>query len=103
MNTSDDFYSFGNSNMFKLLYKTSTGGHRTESTKAMYIKGAGCLVQVTTQQGDNVSEALQFVPGVKIVEDMENGEVTGRHLEPYSPEELKAIISSMMPGYMHEY
>jgi hypothetical protein len=26
--------------------------------------GNGCLVQVTTQQGDNVAEALEFIPGV---------------------------------------
>jgi len=36
-----------------------------KSTKAMGVP-CGCLVQVTTQQGDNVSEALTFVDGVKI-------------------------------------
>jgi hypothetical protein len=48
-----------------------------KSTKAMPI-GNGCLVQVTTQQGDNVAEALQFVPKCLIVDD-ENG---GRKLVP---------------------
>jgi hypothetical protein len=43
-----------------------------KSTKAMQIDGVGCVVQVTTQQGDNVSEAVTFVPNVKIVSD-ENG------------------------------
>ncbi len=40
------------------------------------IAGVGCVVQVTTQQGDNVSEALTFVPGVKIAcigDDKANG------------------------------
>jgi hypothetical protein len=30
-------------------------------------------VQVTTQQGDNVAEALTFVPGVKIADDVNGG------------------------------
>jgi hypothetical protein len=103
MKTSNDAYSFGNSNIFKLLYETSTSRYWTESTRAMHIKGVGCLVKVTIQQDDNVSGVLQFVPGVKIVEDIENDKVVGRHLEAYSPEDLKAVISSMMPGDMHEF
>lgn len=40
-----------------------------KSTKAMEIESIGCVVQVTTQQGNNVAEALVFVPGVKIWKD----------------------------------
>ena len=40
-----------------------------KSTKAMEIVNRGCLVQVTTQQGDNVAEAVTFVPNVSIWED----------------------------------
>lgn len=36
-----------------------------KSTKALDLK-TGVLIQVTTQQGDNVAEALQFCPGVKL-------------------------------------
>lgn len=36
-----------------------------KSTKALDLK-TGVLIQVTTQQGQNVAEALQFCPGVKI-------------------------------------
>lgn len=43
-----------------------------KSTKAMEIEGVGCVVQVTTQQGDNVAEAVTFVPGVEIKID-DNG------------------------------
>ncbi len=39
-----------------------------KSTKAMDIIGAGCLVQVTTQQGDNIAEAVTFVPDVFVHE-----------------------------------
>lgn len=47
--------------------KASSGGQGwMKSTKVMEIEGAGCLVQVSTQQGSNVAEALQFVPGVKL-------------------------------------
>ena len=62
-----DIVIFGNGDTFQLICKASS---KTEgwmkSTKAMEISGVGCVIQVTTQQGDNVSEALTFIPGVKI-------------------------------------
>ena len=33
-----------------------------KSTKAMDIEGLGVLVQVSTQQGTEVAEALTFIP-----------------------------------------
>lgn len=64
-----DVVVFGNGDMFRLLSKASSVKEGwMKSTKACEIVGVGCLVQVTTQQGDNVAEALQFVPGVKIKE-----------------------------------
>ena len=63
----------GNPDMFQLLCKASSKAEGwMKSTKAMEIPGVGCLVQVTTQQGDQVAEAMEFVPGVMIIED-ENG------------------------------
>jgi len=51
-----------------------------KSTKAMEVPG-GCVVQVTTQQGDDVAEALTFVPGVNIIVSYdETGFVFGRYL-----------------------
>jgi nitrate reductase NapAB chaperone NapD len=49
-----------------------------KSTKALEVPNVGCVVQVTTQQGDSVAEALTFIPGVEIVDD-DNG---GRKLAP---------------------
>ena len=70
----EDLKVFGNGDMFQLLCKASSNReHWMKSTKAMEIPGVGCLVQVTTQQGDNVAEALCFVPRVKIVEDIDKG------------------------------
>ena len=43
-----------------------------KSTKAMQLGGIGVLVQVSTQQGGNVAEAITFVPGASICTD-ENG------------------------------
>ena len=43
-----------------------------KSAKAMEVDN-GCVVQVTTQQGDNVAEALVFVPGVGIAPDVNGG------------------------------
>ena len=64
-----DIKFWGNGDSFKLISKASSENEGwMKSTKAMQIDGVGCVVQVTTQQGDNVAEALTFVPGVKISE-----------------------------------
>lgn len=75
-----DLNVFGNGDTFKLICKASSAAEGwMKSTKAMEIPRVGCVVQVTTQQGDNIAEALTFVPGVKIVEI--NGDKTnGRKL-----------------------
>lgn len=76
-----DLKVVGNGDAFKLLCKVySQAEGWMKSTKAYEIQGVGCIVQVTTQQGSNVAEAVTFVPGVEIIED-ENG---GRKLYPIS-------------------
>ena len=73
-----DIVVVGNGDMFCLLCKASSQAEGwMKSTKAMEVPG-GCVVQVTTHQrnhdGTNsVAEALAFVPGVKIVGDVNNG------------------------------
>ena len=54
---------------FELLFKVSGPGG-TKSTKAMNT-GAGCIVQVTSQQRNKdgsyaIAEALTYVPGVSV-------------------------------------
>ena len=79
-----DIVVFGNGDMFKLLCKASSQEEGwMKSTKAMEVVG-GCVVQITTQQKNidltySVAEALTYVPGVKIAEDIEFG---GRKLVP---------------------
>lgn len=69
-----DLKVIGNGDMFQLLCKASSKAEGwLKSTKAMEIPGIGCLVQVTTQQGDQVAEALQFVPDVCVVDDSNGG------------------------------
>jgi len=69
-----DIKVFGDGDLFKLLCKASSEAEGwMKSTKAMEIPHVGCVVQVTTQQGSMVAEALTFVPGVKIFDDGENG------------------------------
>lgn len=69
-----DLKVFGNGDMFHLLCKASSEQEGwMKSTKAMEIPCVGCVVQVTTQQGHSVAEALCFVPGVKIINDSFNG------------------------------
>ncbi len=65
-----DVKVFGNGDTFRLLCKASSKAEGwMKSAKAMQIDGVGCVVQVTTQQGDHVAEALTFVPNVVIVDD----------------------------------
>lgn len=75
-----DLAVFGDGDTFKLICKASSKAEGwMKSTKAMQIDGVGCVVQVTTQQGDNVAEAITFVPNVKI-ELIEGDKVNGRKL-----------------------
>lgn len=76
-----DLNIFGNGDMFKLLSKASSKKEGwMKSTKAMFINGVGCIVQVTTQQGNNVAEAVCFVPGVCIGEEADEAGVKSRYL-----------------------
>lgn len=64
----------GNGDTFRLLCKASSKDQGwMKSAKAMEIPGVGCVVQVTTQQGQNVAEALVFVPNVRIEDDVNGG------------------------------
>ncbi|WP_296683957.1 hypothetical protein [Flavobacterium sp.] len=68
-----DISFWGDGDTFKLISKASSEKEGwMKSTKAMQIDRVGCLVQVTTQQGDHVAEALQFIPGVRIYEEITN-------------------------------
>lgn len=69
-----DIKFWGDGDTFKLVSKASSKQEGwMKSTKVMQIDNVGCVVQVTTQQGDNIAEALTFVPGVKIEEYMMDG------------------------------
>lgn len=88
-----DLEIWGTSDMWKLICKASSKDEKwMKSTKAMFI-GNGCLVQVTTQQGNNIAEAITFVPGVQILEKAsEGGKVHSRALIPI---ELDVFIGKM--------
>lgn len=79
-----DIKFWGNGDTFKLICKAHSESEKwMKSTKAMHIPGAGCVIQVTTQQGNNVAEALTFVAGVKIEESKDrDGNVISRKLVP---------------------
>jgi len=73
-----DIKIVGNGDTFKILCKASSETEGwMKSTKAMEVVG-GCLVQVTTQQRNPdgsyaLAEALTFVPGVRLIEDINGG------------------------------
>lgn len=58
-----DVEVFGNPELFQLVSKVSSASEKwMKSTKVCNLP-KGVLVQVTTQQGDNVAEALEYIPG----------------------------------------
>jgi len=92
-----DIEFWGNGDMFKLLSKASSKAEGwMKSTKAMEIPGLGCTVQVTTQQWDQIAEAVTFVPGV-FIHSIYNaeGKVTGRILmDSRTPAGLKFVTNT---------
>jgi hypothetical protein len=76
-----DIIFWGDGDTFKLISKASSIEEGwMKSTKAMQIDYVGCVIQVSTQQGDNVAEALTFVANVKIKDIIVDGVVVGRKL-----------------------
>ena len=87
-----DIVFWGNGDTFKLISKASSQNEGwMKSTKAMEIPGLGCVVQVTTQQGSNVAEAVTFVPNVKILETTNSDNVVV---------ERKLVPTELMEGYL---
>jgi len=77
-----DIKFWGDGDTFKLISKASSKSQGwMKSTKAMQIDNEGCVIQITTQQGDNVAEAAVWVPNVKIKENKdEDGNVCSREI-----------------------
>ena len=70
-NKVSDIEVFGNGDAWELLCKASSKKEGwMKSTKTMRVGGnqGGLLVQVSTQQGDNVAEAITFVPRAYIMD-----------------------------------
>ena len=65
-----DVQIIGNPDTFQLICKASSKEQGwMKSTKAMDVDGLGVVLQVSTQQGSNVAEALTFIPNAKILVD----------------------------------
>jgi hypothetical protein len=76
-----DIKFWGNGDMWKLISKASSKNEGwMKSTKALEIPNYGCLVQVSTQQGEHVAEAITLVPGITIKENIESDVVVSREL-----------------------
>lgn len=68
-NKVSDVETYGNPDLFVCISKASSkSGRWMKSTKVMEVPG-GCVLQVTTQQGDNIAEAVTFVPGTMLEKD----------------------------------
>lgn len=78
-NKVQDIEVFGDPGKWELLCKASSKSEGwMKSTKTMQLDN-GLLVQVSTQQGDNISEAITFIPRAKVVE-VKRGENTLRKI-----------------------
>ena len=61
-----DIQFYGDGDLFKCLSKAWSKEERwMKSTKAMNVPN-GVVIQVTTQQGERIAEALTFVPGCHV-------------------------------------
>ena len=83
-----DIEFWGDGDTFKLISKASSKAEGwMKSTKAMQVKGGGCVVQVTTQQKNpdgsySLAEAITFVPNSEIHEvKNDDGKVIARHIQ----------------------
>ena len=87
-----DVVFWGDGDTFKLISKASSESEGwMKSTKAMQC-GSDVVVQVTTQQGNNIAEALTFVPNVEIREIYSSDlkECIGR----------KLVMNGLMESYL---
>ena len=77
-----DLVTWGTGDLFKLISKASSQNEGwMKSTKVMEIPGIGAVIQVSTQQGDHVAEALQFIPNVRVIEKFDdNKKVVARKI-----------------------
>lgn len=83
-----DLKRWGDPDTWKLIAKASSDAESwMKSTKAMEISGVGVVIQVTTQQKDQVAEALTFVPFATIVDVLEDGKLVGRRIDMVTPED----------------
>jgi hypothetical protein len=91
-----DIVFWGDGDQWKLLGKASSKNEGwMKSSKAMSV-GSGCVLQVTTQQFNNVAEAVTFIPGVKIVDKLDaSGIVIGRSLEPLTESDIQKLVQSL--------
>jgi hypothetical protein len=63
-----DIKFFGDGDTWRLISKASSKQEGwMKSTKALEVPRLGVLVQVSTQQGDHVAEALAFIPQAMLV------------------------------------
>jgi len=64
---------------FVSIISPSTRVRPAEETLAMEIGGVGCVVRTKTRYESSISEAMVFVPGVRIVVEKDpNGRVIRR-------------------------
>lgn len=99
-----DIEFWGDGDTFKLISKASSKAEGwMKSTKAMQIKGGGCVVQVTTQQKNSdgsysLAEAITFVPNSEIHEvKNDDGKVIARHIQHLLFDSPKAEFENVQP------
>lgn len=77
-----DIKFWGNGDTWKLISKASSQEEGwMKSTKAMPIRDIGVVLQVSTQQHNQVAEAIVLIPMASIVENIDNeGAVVSREI-----------------------
>lgn len=99
----EDLKVVGNPDTWKLICSVSSEAEGwMKSTKGLRIPGAGVLIQVSTQQGDHVAEALAFLPHVCLIPENEKEEnFTLIGTQPV-PEPLPDIVPDPLPDIIQK-
>jgi hypothetical protein len=82
-----DIEKYGDPDKWKLICKASSQAQGwMKSTKAMDIPGYGCLVQVSEQQGDQLSTSITPIQGVGVYPSVKGGYRLCGHTQFKEPE-----------------
>lgn len=72
---------WGDADIWKLLHSESNIEESWAKTTEAMVVPTGVVLKTTVKQGETISQALQFLPGLVIVENISGNQISSRTLE----------------------